>query len=170
MKSSKKIINVLTVLLICVFLITGTMTSAAAADFEGSRLGSLRIEPTYNSKVVPYGTFNVYYVASLDASSGYIVYTLEGEFAQATTLDINKVKTAQQVLDAATLLKGYTRDVDAHDYCALDLDKDGSVISGLKLGVYLVVQTGAPSSYGISSPFLVFLPIYVSGTDAGWDY
>jgi uncharacterized surface anchored protein len=116
------------------------------------------------------GVFNLYYVAGLD-DTAVLSYTLKDEFKEAAAgggLDINAVKTASQLESAAVTLAQYTSGATA--VTTLTTTGAGTVsANGLKLGIYLVVQTGTPANYSTASPFLAYIPM-MSSDGTGWVY
>lgn len=173
-KSSKKLIRAITSLLMCALLMTGMCLTALGA-FDRDRTGSLTIELiTYDKDPVAGGTFKIYYVASIiDDGSQELRYKLDGEFAYAESIDgliINNVKFSDQVMDAAKILQKYVANVPEEEVITHNRSTDGNTVPDeLKLGIYLVVQTAAPSGYTTADPLLVYVPMMNSDGN-GWDY
>lgn len=166
-RSSKKKIRTLAGLALCAALVAG-MGLTASAYVE---TGSITIQPAYGSLVIGGGSFDIYHVATLD-SVDPLGYTLKGAFAAAEDtdgLDIGSVKSAEQVESAAAILKNYISYVPADDVITLNRATDGDTVGELALGIYLVMQTSAPSGYTAAAPFLAYIPIYDSDA-GGWEF
>lgn len=171
--SFKKKIRLLAALLTVILLLAGLSVSTLAAsviDWNTTR-GSLTIQPKYNDTVVTGCTFNIYRVAEIQPDSAVLQFDLTGGFQNAqdqsgTAVDLNSIRTASELESAAAALARYVGNATDE---VRSLNASSDTVSDLPLGMYLVVQTGAPGNYTAASPFLVMIP---STNDEGteWDY
>lgn len=166
-KSSKNSIRVLLTLLLCAVLMTSSMFALAVSIDRGST-GSITLQPTYGGNAVDGGRFELYRVASLADNSTQLSYNLIEPFVSAGTGDLAKCTTADLQRTAAGLLNALKGNADPDDVITLDR-ANGDTVTGLELGVYLVVQVGTPMYYTAAAPFLIYLPMTNSEGD-GWDY
>lgn len=142
---------------------------AAQTTLDRARTGSLTLELAEDGKRLTGGVFDVYLVATPD-DAPELHYTLSDAFAgagKAYGLDLNGLSTASELLGAADTLSRYTS--NAQRTARLRTYRGTASVSGLALGVYLVVQTGAPENYTASLPFLVFVPM-TDPAGGGWIY
>jgi hypothetical protein len=167
----------LAALLTVTMLLAGLCVPSLAAstiDWD-SKSGSLTIQPKYSDQVVSGCTFQVYQVADYDRDSSALHFTLTGAFQNPKTEDSNNpavdinaaASDAEQLRTAAQNLARRTGNVTAEDK-VYELKSGETKLTGLPVGVYLIVQTSAPGNYTVSSPFLAFLPYTESGSN--WQY
>lgn len=170
-----KIIKGLLAAALPVMLMAAFLPRTALADsgpvIDRTATGTLSIDLTYNGNSLARGVFNIYHVAELD-DSPVLSYTLTDAFKNAADdgLNINAVKSTSEAEKAAQTLARYA----AHTAETATLTTTGNAgspasVSGLALGIYLVVQTGAPSYYSSANPFLVYIPM-TNEEGTGWDY
>lgn len=155
---------------LAVVLVMTLLPGAALADsttvIDRNATGTLCINLQYGGSPLAGGVFDIYHVATLD-DSAVLSYTLTSGF-DASGVDINAVKTASEVESAAKTL---AQNTSGAAKATLTTNKDAgnpASVGGLRLGVYLVVQTGAPAYYAKANPFLVFIPM-ANEAGTGWD-
>lgn len=171
MGKSFKILKGLLATALTVILVMTLMPWTALADsvIDRAATGTLSIDLKYGSTNLSGGVFDLYYVANLN-DSPVLSYMLTSNFAEAATrdgVDINSVKTASQLENTASVLKKYIS--NAKKAASVTTQNGTASVSGLALGVYLVVQSGAPVNYSAASPFLVYIPM-TNASGTGWDY
>lgn len=120
--------------------------------------GSLKIQPQYQGKDVAGGNFNVYHVASV-VDGSVTRYELNDAFIDSN-VKINEIKSAKDIEAAATTLREHVSKVDDEDIIKV---VGGATATNLELGVYLIIQTSAPTDYSVSVPFLMFIPRMIDG-------
>jgi len=154
---------------LAVMLVMTLLPGAALADstttIDRNATGTLCIDLQYGGSSLAGGVFDIYHVATID-DSATLSYTLTSEFA-ASGVDINAVKTASEVESAAQTLAQYTSGATPATLTTNGDASDPASVSGLELGVYLVVQTGTPAYYATANPFLVYIPM-TNEDGTGW--
>jgi len=154
-------------------LLTAALLSVLCLPVLGAdtvKTGSLTVElKTSGTDGTPLagGEFKLYQVAAIDETAApQMSYKLIGTFAVGDGLDINKVKTSDDVQKAAAALAG--RIGSTQPNATVTTGADGKVVTtGLPLGIYLVVNSASPSGYYTTSAFLVYLP---EMKDGQWSY
>lgn len=124
--------------------------------------GTLNITFSYENKGISGAEFSIYQVADLKTDkTGYIVkapFKYDGDFRD--------IKTADDHIKLALKLEKQSKNVS--EKMTLQTSSDGKVsFSGLKDGIYLVVQTGATGEakdYTNMHPFLVMVPQFENST------
>jgi hypothetical protein len=163
-KSSKNFKRLLAAALTVILILTLLpWTALAAPVIDRTATGSLSIELKYGGSYLSGGVFDLYYVAGL-GSGPVLRYDLIPPFKG---VDLNAVKTASELESAAAEL---ARQISEATKAATLTTANGPVTEDkLALGIYLVVQTGAPAYYSKAAPFLVYIPMTnADGTD--WIY
>lgn len=123
--------------------------------------GVLNLTFSYEKRGINGAEFSVYQVADLkEDKTGYIVkapFQYDGDFKD--------IKTASEHIKLARKLEKQSKNVS--EKITLQTNSDGRVsFSGLKDGIYLVVQTGATGEakdYTNMQPFLVMVPQFENG-------
>jgi hypothetical protein len=168
-KSSKKFTGLLAAALTVILMMTLLpWTALADSVIDRNATGNLSIELKYGGTVLSGGVFDLYHVATLD-DDPVLGYTLTGAFfaAEADGLDINAVRTASELEDAAAVLAKYISGASKTD--SVTTQNGTASFGSLALGIYLVVQTGSPTYYSLSEPFLVYIPM-TSSAGSEWVY
>lgn len=123
--------------------------------------GILNFTFSYEKRGISGAEFSVYQVADLkEDKTGYIVkapFQYNGDFQE--------IKTASEHIKLALKFEKQSKNVS--EKMTLQTSSDGRVsFSGLKDGIYLVVQTGATDEakdYTHMQPFLVMVPQFENG-------
>ena len=119
--------------------------------------GSIHVTMRCEGEEVPGGTLTLYRVGEVQEESDNFSFRLTEDFAGS--------EAALDKLDAAlaSALKNYARDEDLEGVTA-DIDREGrAAFTGLKAGLYLLVQEKAAPGYYKADPFLVTLPMAEDG-------
>lgn len=150
----------LSALLAAMFLCCAMAMSVCAHEIpDMSRYGSVTAAMKYNGEAVGGGTLTLYRVGDVSENDGNYSFTLTDSFA-GSDLSLDNISDAALAADlakyaSANNLAGTTADIG----------QDGAVtISGLNLGLYLVVQQKASDGYEAIAPFLVSVPMNENGT------
>ncbi len=154
--------------------------ASGSATIDESRTGTIYGEMLYEGAAVGGGTLTIYKVADLtqatsDDSSDETGSSEEGASSEGSSGDYGFVLTAEfsesgielddisdSVLAQSLAEYALTQELAGAEVV---IGEDGSwSISGLELGLYLVMQTEAAEGYEAISPFLVSLPYYDATT------
>ena len=153
-------------LVLCALVLTFCVTALAANTIDTSRTGSVTVEMEYNDTAVTGGTLVIYYVGEVSYSNGSYYFTLTDDFDDFTGA---KTYTESSALtdEAADAIYEYVVE-NSLEITQSKQNLTGTVVfSGLKVGLYLVVQTVASDGYEAFLPFLISVPMY---EDDGYEY
>ncbi|MCD7863214.1 MAG: peptidase [Lachnospiraceae bacterium] len=139
---------------------TVSAASAASLDFDKAASVTLTLADS-EGNTVSGGEITLYEVASLYLDDGNMAYSLTDPFLNCTVaLDVTDTSLA-------AALAQYVKN-NSISGTAAAVGANGTVtFSGLKLGLYLLVQTTASDSYLTINPFVVTLPMESDGV---WSY
>ena len=159
MKIQRKSISlILSVLLICMVFYAADTAVYANSGLNLSKDGSISITMHSGDKVVPGGSLVCYKAADLTEQNGIYRFRLSADFSGSrVSLDnISSADTAAKLAQWAKKenLSGMVQEIDANGYVKF---------SGLKPGLYLLVQEKAAEGYYKAAPFLVSVPMNVNG-------
>lgn len=141
--------------LIIMLALLGSLCLFASAhevpDFD--RLGSISLSMRYDGKPVPGGSLTIHRVADVVSDNGDMIYMYTLDFSSCTIpeTELNNTRLPGELSRIADLhkLPGTTQKLD---------DQGKTRFSGLKIGLYLVVQNEAAPGYSKINPFLVSVP------------
>ena len=122
---------------------------------------SLNLTLTYEQKAISGAQYSIYQIADLKADkTGYV-----GRAPFGWNGNLEELKTVDAQLKLARRLERQSRNASA--VMTLTTGRDGTVrFTGLRSGMYLVVQTGATgeaADYTTMQPFLVMAPRFEHG-------
>lgn len=142
-----------------VLLCVMSMTAFAHAVPDLSKEGPIRIRMNVGGEAVPGGSLTLYHVGSVKEDDGDYRFELTGDFVKSNVSlkNVESARTAGKLAAYAEEkeLPGVTREID----------KDGKVVfSGLKPGLYLLVQEENAPGYNPADPFLVSVPMLEDGS------
>lgn len=143
-------------------LILVLAVSAAAQAREVpdlSKKGSISVTMRYQDKAVPGGSMTYYRVGDIQEQDGSFSFKLNASFAPSGVAveDLSAASAAKALAKFAAeqKLPGITKGIGL----------DGKLsFTGLKPGLYLLVQRRAAQGYAAAEPFLVTLPMEEDGT------
>lgn len=128
---------------------------------DASQPGSITVSMTYEDEAVAGGTLTLYRVGVVAEDDGNYSFALADEFAgSGVSLDhLDAAGLAESLAEYAA-----SAGVGGASYA---VGSDGVMsITGLELGLYLVVQTEAADGFEAVAPFLVSVPMYDEATGA----
>jgi hypothetical protein len=162
-KSSNKIKKLFATVLAAMLLVTTFATTALAA-VDWQQTGTLTLVPKYGDTVVSGCTFNLYRVGEVDQSVYYLSFKLTDEVQtildqEGVILDVNDLQTNAEAQAAAETLAAYRSNLTGRSRSTMTVRPVRYIASGLELGLYLVVQTGAPSRLRRGISLLVYFPL-----------
>ena len=150
------------ILVLCALVLAFCATALAAGTIDKSRTGSVTVEMEYGGDVVTGGTLAIYYVGEVAYGNGGYYFALTDDFDDFTGA---KSYTESEALtdDVADAIYEYVVENSLSAYQS-KVNITGTVVfSGLKVGLYLVVQTQASTGYEAFLPFLITVPMYDDG-------
>lgn len=151
--------KLLALLLTCVLICALSVTAFAKETPDLGKTGSLSLTMLYQGKAVSGGTVTAYRVGDVAVNNGNYSFVLSTEFAESEA-DLSNLSAA----GLAQTLADYAEKQKLTGTSAA-IGNDGKAeFSGIKLGLYLIVQTKAASGYEKALPFLVSVPMYVDGS------
>ena len=146
------------ILILCFSFVSFILPSHAAYADDSA---SLNITLTYEHKAISGAKYSIYQVADLKADrTGYV-----GIAPFQWNGNLEELKTVDAQIKLARRLERQSRNASAA--MTLTTGRDGTVrFTGLRSGMYLVVQTGATgeaADYTTMQPFLVMAPRFENG-------
>lgn len=149
----------LTTLFLAAFLLCSVSIAASAHKApDPSQKGSISVQMAYGDQPVAGGSLTLYRVGDVKEDDGSYSFALSGDFtaSEADLADISSAKPAQELAQYAESreLPGKTAQIG----------DDGKVsFTGLKLGLYLLVQNETADGYYKADPFMVSVPMNENG-------
>ncbi len=119
-----------------------------------TKTGSISVTMRYGNKVVPGGTLTLYRVGDIHEDDGNYSFVLTSEFA-ASSVSLEDPASAK----TAKALAKFADKQSIHGERATISRKGKAKFTGLRPGLYLLVQYDAAKGYNKVDPFLVTLPI-----------
>lgn len=149
---------ILSVLLICMTFYTACMTAYAQDMPDLSHSGSISINLRYGEEPVSGGSLVCYRAGDVEKNNESYGFKLNADFSDSRIPidDIYSAETADKLAQWAQKekLSGTPAEVDNQGH---------TVFSGLKPGLYLLIQDKASKKYYGVEPFLVSVPMNESG-------
>lgn len=162
----KRVNRILSLLLLCVVMVTTAIPAYAAGVIDTDKNADLTISYQHGNDAIAGAKFDIYRVADVDA---YAQMTLTNRFAGYPISLDGQDQSDWDLL--ATTLKGYVwTDSLTPDFSG-ETDENGNLTASVKPGLYLVVgyrRTLGDYTYS-ASPYLVFLPGSNQKQNT-WDY
>ena len=154
---TKRIISILSLLLMLAGLMMMTAAAAEAPDLD--RTGSISFDMTYHHEPVPGGSLTLYRVAEValvnETDYGYVL--VEAFASSGVSLEDLSAAATADALAAFTAENGIEGTKN-------QIDEKGHIsFPGLALGLYLLVQEDAAPGYEAARPFLVTVPAVENG-------
>lgn len=142
------------------------MTAFASEELPDlNRAGSISImmKNTETGEIVPGGSLALYQVAEAVEDEGYIFqFTVDFADCGLSLADVESEKLASALVSYA--------ESNGIDKVTRNVETDSSVsFTGLKAGLYLIVQQTSAAGYNAVSPFLVSIPMRQAKGN-GWVY
>lgn len=125
-----------------------------------SASGSITLELSCDGQSVSGGQIAVYMVGSVVQDDGDLGFSLSDDFSGCgLSLEID-YDSASEVKTLAAELAAYADENDISGITA-EAGSDGKItVSGISVGLYLIIQTQSAEGYEAFAPFLVSVPMY----------
>lgn len=144
--------RITSVFILLFFLLTWPLP-ASAVDSDPERMGSLQLKMEYQETPLPGGSLSLYRVADADGTKCNLAEEFRG-----SGVDISKINDP----DTAKALARYAADQSILG-TVLEIGEMGTAcFTGLRAGVYLLVQQEAAPGFMTIRPFLVQVPMAVN--------
>ena len=152
----KRLIALLMPLLLCSAM---AVTAYAHEAPDLSQIGSITVAMAYDGRPVPGGMLTLYRVGAVAEEDGTYRFVPTGDFI--------KCGAALRDPESSELAESLAAYASANRLTGTEVEIGGdgtAAASGLALGLYLVVQTGAAEGYEAVAPFLVSVPMEENGS------
>lgn len=158
-KSIKRLLSA--ALVLAVVLAVQPFALALDLDYEHGSIEVRMVSGTISYSRVDLAIYKVGEVSASTAGEDTLNYTLVSELSNAN-IDLNTL-TADNIMSAAATLRSRVNSTGFSSYATGRTDSDGSyMFTSLEMGVYLIVMTGDGGNSITMSPFLVYLPYFIS--------
>ena len=152
-------------------LLFGTGLGARAAEdggepYDADAKGSITVELSEQGGNRENVEVRLYKVGTLDASKGYLWFTLEDSLKEVEGVDLNNITTGEANIAAAEALLPVLEAGQAEPVSQWTDAQGVTKFEGLEQGMYLIAE-GNPNAYGTFSPLVVPVPY---ADETSWDY
>lgn len=151
------------VLMAACLMFVMTVAVCAHEAVDQNRTGSVTVTMKYNENPVPGGTLTLYRAGEIREDDGNYSFVLTEEFAKSgVSLKLEDMDDSD-LADMALSLASYAAEKGLLGK-NVTIGSDGTATAkGLKLGLYLIVQSQAAPGYNTVSPFLISVPMKEGG-------